>query len=257
MGRPMAEALHAAGFETWGLDIRPPRDYGAFHERMTDDAAAFAGRPQIIFTVVRDIPQTEALLFGPAGLLSRAERLQVLAICSTVSPRYVRGLRERVPTRIALVDAPMSGAPIAAQERRLSFMLGGETEVLDRIEPLLQAMGTRMHRMGGLGAGMTAKVLNNLSAAASITVTRLAMEWGEQLGVAPEDLRAVMHDSSGQTWFGSNFERIAFAREGHDPENTIGIVAKDVASALDVAPPGADTALPEALIQALRALRPI
>ena len=152
MGRPMAEALHAAGFETWGLDIRPPRDYGAFHERMTDDAAGFAGRPQIIFTVVRDIPQTEALLFGPAGLLSRAERLEVLAICSTVSPRYVRGLRERVPTRIALVDAPMSGAPIAAQERRLSFMLGGETEVLDRIEPLLQAMGTRMHRMGGLGA---------------------------------------------------------------------------------------------------------
>ena len=158
----------------------------------------------------------------------------MLAICSTVSPRYVRGLRERVPTRIALVDAPMSGAPIAAQERRLGVMLGGETEVLDRIEPLLQAMGTRMHRMGGL-----------------------AMEWGEQLGVAPEDLRAVMHDSSGQTWFGSNFERIAFAREGHDPENTIGIVAKDVASALDVAPPGADTALPEALIQALRALRPI
>jgi len=178
-------------------------------------------------------------------------------ISSTVSPRYVRELRERLPRHIALVDAPMSGAPIAAQERRLSFMLGGETEVLDRIEPVLRAMGTRLHRMGGLGAGMTAKVLNNLSAAASITVTRMAMEWGEALGVAPAALRAVMHDSSGQTWFGSNFEQIAFAREGYDAENTIGIVAKDVASALDVAPPDADTALPEALIDALRTLRPI
>lgn len=62
--------------------------------------------------------------------------------------------------------------------------------------------------------------------------------------------------SSYQTWFGSGFERIEFARDGHDAENTISILVKDVESALDALEPGDRTDLPEAVIAALRALQP-
>jgi 3-hydroxyisobutyrate dehydrogenase-like beta-hydroxyacid dehydrogenase len=257
MGRGMLAALRRAGFDARGLDLKPPASYGDLAPAMTDDPDAFAPGLRCLFTVVRDVPETETLLFGPRGLIPRAGALEVLAVSSTLPPPYVHELRGRVPDRVALVDAPMSGAQVAADEARLSFMLGGEAGTLDRLAPLLAAMGPKLHRMGGFGAGMTAKVMNNLAAAASTAVTRLALDWGAANGLDPARLRALMHDSSGQTWFGTHFDSIEFARDGHAPDNTIGILVKDVESALAAAPDGAEAALPRAVQDALRALRPL
>lgn len=133
-------------------------------------------------------------------------------------------------------------------------MLGGEDALLDGLMPLFQAMGTTFHRMGDFGSGMTAKVLNNLIAASSTAATRTALAWGRALGVDDQRLRDVFSDSSGQTWFGSNFDRISWAREGFDPSNTMGILAKDVMAAMDAAPDDASTDLPQAIIDAISRL---
>lgn len=257
MGAGMLAALRRAGIAARGLDLRPPATYGGLAPAMTDDPAAFAPGLACVFTVVRDAAETEAALFGDRGLLAHAGALEVLALSSTLPPPFVAELRARLPARIALVDAPMSGAEVAAREARLSFMLGGEAAVLDRLAPILGAMGTRFHRMGPLGAGMTAKVMNNLVAASSVAMTRLALDWGAAQGLAPAALLALMHDSSGQTWFGSHFEAIEFARDGLAPDNTIGILVKDVEAALAAAPAGAPADLPRAVQAALRALRPL
>lgn len=256
MGRPMAEALQAAGFPTRGFDIRPPREFGAFAAAMTDDPDAFADGLTTVLTVVRDIPQTEDVLFGAQGLVGRAPHLRTIIISSTLSPAYVRALRDRVPEGIALVDAPMSGAPVAAEERRLSFMLGGAADDIDPLMPLFRAMGRDIHHLGPFGAGMTAKVLNNLIAASSTAATRLALDWGARMGMDARALRDVFATSSGQTWFGSNFDRISWAREGFDASNTMGILKKDVESLLDAAPEDG-RALPLAVIAALSGLDPI
>lgn len=256
MGRGMLAALRRAGFDARGLDLKPPAAYGDLAPAMTDDPDVFIAGLRAVFTVVRDVAESEALLFGPKGLIARAETLEILAVSSTLPPPWVVDLRRRVPERIALVDAPMSGAQIAADEARLAFMLGGEADDLDRLAPALEAMGRRLHRMGPYGAGMTAKVMNNLVAAASTATTRLALDWAEANGLEADRLLALMHDSSGQTWFGSHFDAIEFARDGHSPDNTIGIIVKDVESALAAMPEGGDPALPRALQAALRALTP-
>lgn len=255
MGLPMAQALAAAGFEVWGHDVRPAADFGEFGARMLG-ADAFAARCRVVLSVVRDVPQTEALLFGDQALLRAGGAVETLLVCSTVSPRWLATLPARVRPGVQLIDAPMSGAPVAAAERRLSFMLGGEDAVLDRLAPLFEAMGRVNHRMGPFGAGMTAKVLNNFVAASSVVAVRQVLRWADDLGVDRARLMALMHDSSGQTWFGSQFERIAFARQGFDPSNTIGIIAKDVRACLDAA--GADPALgfQGALLAGLAALKP-
>jgi 3-hydroxyisobutyrate dehydrogenase len=209
-----------------------------------------------VLSVVRDVPQTEALLFDDQAILRRSGAIDALLICSTVSPRWLATLPPRVPAGIALVDAPMSGAPIAAQEARLSYMLGGEPAVLDKIAPLIAATGRVAHRMGPFGAGMTAKVLNNFVAASSVVAVRQALVWADGLGVERERLMAVLHDSSGQTWFGSNFDRIAFAREGHAPSNTIGIIEKDVRACLDATGADLEAGFPAAVIAGLRGLDP-
>ena len=255
MGLPMARALAAAGFEVWGHDVRPAADFGDFAPRMLD-ADAFAARCAVVLTVVRDVAQTEALLFGAQALLRRPGAVETLVVCSTLSPRWLATLPARMPEGVRLVDAPMSGAPVAAQERRLSFMLGGATGDLDRLAPLFAAMGRVSHRMGPFGAGMTAKVLNNYVAAASVVAVRQALGWADDLGVDRARLLALMHDSSGQTWFGSNFDRISFAREGHDPANTIGIIEKDVRACLDATGADPELGFQAAVIEGLQGLRP-
>lgn len=255
MGLPMARALAQAGHDVLGFDIRPGDAFGDFAGSMTGDPAELAARP-VLFSVVRDQRETEALLFDEQAILHREKRPELLVICSTLSPRYIADLADHIPHGTRLVDAPMSGAPVAAEEARLSFMLGGDPADLDRIQPALDAMGSRFHRMGGCGAGMTAKVLNNYLAALSVIGVRQALGWADGLGLDEEALLAVMHDSSGQTWFGSNFERIEFARHGHAPDNTIGILEKDVEALLDTLAPEARRGVPDAAIEALRHLPP-
>lgn len=256
MGLPMAQALQQTGFDVQGFDVRSTSEFGEFQTSMANNPSEFAHDLQTVFTVVRDQKQTDELLFDDQNLVGMADALKLIVISSTLSPKYVRNLRDRIPEHIHLIDAPMSGAAIAAQERRLSFMLGGEAEDISQIQPYLNAMGQYFHMMGGFGAGMAAKVLNNLLAASSTVATRLVLDWADELGIEEKRLLDLMHTSSGQTWFGSNFNDIEFARDGFDLENTIGILKKDVEAAVDGAPAGADLNLPLTLIAAIEKLRP-
>ncbi|MEO1539877.1 MAG: NAD(P)-binding domain-containing protein [Pseudomonadota bacterium] len=251
MGLPMARALDAAGLGVRGFDVVP-----IDAPFMAPDVAAFADGLTTLITVVRDQEETDAVLFGARGLIHRAPTIERIVICSTLSPRYVRDLRARVPEHISLIDAPMSGAQVAAEEARLTFMVGASDAELAALRPIFDAMGTRIHHMGPFGMGMQAKVLNNLVAASSVMATRTALAWGAAQGLEETRLRALMHDSTGQTWFGSQFERIEFARDGFASDNTIGILKKDVEAALDAAPDGADTTLADALIAGIAKLDP-
>jgi len=255
MGAPMLEALLSAGKNATEYNVRPVADFGGLAPHMTDDVTTFLQGIETLVAVVRDISQTDDVLFGAQGF-AWAPNLQRIIICSTLSPRYVRALRDRVPGHITLIDAPMSGAQIAAQEARLSFMLGGSNDDLDAAQPLFAAMGKYFHRMGPFGSGMQAKVLNNLLAASNTAITRLVMDWADNAGLDETALLELIHTSSGQNWFASGFEQIEFARDGHEEDNTIAILAKDVESALDAAPDRANTALPRLVQSALRGLKP-
>ena len=109
----------------------------------------------------------------------------------------------------------MSGAPHAARLRKLCFMPGGSDAALDRLMPLFQAMGQPVFRLGPLGAGMTAKVLNNFVACASVVAVRRAYARAREPDVDLEALRSVMKASSGATWFGDNFNEIDWSREDY------------------------------------------
>jgi len=178
----MARAMARAGLDVTGFDIRPPGEFGDFAPHMVADAGDFAADREVILSVVRDVGQTEALLFDDQAILGRAPVLKYLVVCSTLSPRYLARLAARLPAGPRLVDAPMSGAQVAADEARLSFMLGGAEADLDVLEPVLRTMGPKIHRMGGPGAGMTAKVLNNFVAAISLVGVRRVLDWARRAG---------------------------------------------------------------------------
>ena len=166
----MARALIRAGFNVAGLDVLPASSFGDLTPLMTD-AATFAASRRIVLSVVRDVAQAD----DQALITRRPSAIDTVLICSTLSPRYIAELRKRISAEIALIDAPMSGASVSAEEARLSFMLGGNEEAVARLRPLFAAMGDKVHRLGPLGAGMTAKVLNNFCAARSTAATRTVL----------------------------------------------------------------------------------
>lgn len=251
MGMPMLAALRDGGTRATGFDVV---DKGVPHT--TKNIMAFAPELETLFSVVRDENETNELLFDTQNLMGTAPKLRRIFICSTLSPRYVLALRDRVPDHIALIDAPMSGAVIAAEKRTLSFMLGGTQADIDDAKPLLALMGQHFHHMGAYGAGMQAKVLNNLLAASHTAMTRLVLDWADEAGLDTQHLLNLIETSSGQNWLASGFDTIEFARHGYAPDNSIGILVKDVAAALDAAPDGADTSLPKQVQASIRALTP-
>ena len=257
MGRPMAEALRRAGHDTLGHDVRPLGEFEGFTVPMTETIAELGRRASTVISVVRDSAQTRAVIEG-LGLHrapGQGHSVRTFIISSTLSPRFVTGLREIVHPAIALVDAPMSGTTYRARLGTLTFMLGGAESDIAPLMPLFTAMGNEVHHLGPYGAGMAAKVLNNFVAAASVTAVRTVLSQAEALGLAPSRLLSVMRSSSGGTWFGNNMEHIEWAAETHDPGNTLGILEKDVHAYLDgVTGGGVPDALTAAVLDRLRHL---
>src|SRR4051794_4484462 len=84
MGLPMAQALQHAGYEVWGLDVRPANEFGSFQSRMLEDPPQFASRADVIISVVRDVNQTRDLCFNKQALFTRPEYPKTLIVSSTL-----------------------------------------------------------------------------------------------------------------------------------------------------------------------------
>jgi len=233
MGLPMAKALDNAGFHVKGFDVRPAGEFGDFESHMIPSAARFSNDIDVLISVVRDQQQTLDLYFRKQAIFHRPSYPKICLLASTVSPRFLEELLPRLPADVQFLDIPMSGAPIAAAEKRLTFMIGADEETAAPIRPLLEAMGRDLHFLGGVTMGMTCKVLNNFVAASSVVAVRQVLDEAIRLKLDPDQLLDVMKSSSGGTWFGDNFANIIWATEEYDPKNTIGIVEKDVNALLD------------------------
>lgn len=233
MGLPMAIALRSAGFDALGFDVRPKSEFPDFQQYMLDSLDGLHS-DDILLIVVRDQYQIQDICFGDHAVYKKGSYPQRLIISSTVSPRYIESLHQHLPGDVNLIDAPMSGAPVAARQRNLSFMIGGEKSEVAALMPAFNAMGKNIFHLGETGQGMLAKVLNNYIAACNVISVRKSLAHAEQLGMPADKLLDVVNSSSGSNWFSNRMDAIDWSHENYQPDNTIGILEKDVIAALDV-----------------------
>ncbi|MEH6545613.1 MAG: NAD(P)-dependent oxidoreductase [Sneathiella sp.] len=260
MGLPMAKNLLQNGFDVQGYDIRPKSEFPDFENRMCKSAGQLASFCPIVISVVRNWQQTQDLCFGKNGLFTDNGGPNILIISSTLSPNMIFELKNSLPKSTQLIDAPMSGAPYSAVDGSLTFMVGGDEKTVSDLTPVLKAMGNEINHLGPVGAGMTCKVLNNMLAATSVVAVRDVMEAAKKLDFSIETLLNVARSSSGSTWFGDNIEKISWANEGYTPDNTIGILEKDVNSLLDATQGHSELRInnfARSIIEELRQLSPI
>ena len=169
MGAPMALKLIEAGFslKVYNRTDRPrvQRVVDAGAERVATPAAAAKGS-DVIITIVTDTPDVEEVILGEDGVRETARVGATVIDMSTISTRVTRDIAAALKEKgVHMLDAPVSGGDVGAQQGTLSIMVGGEQSVFDDCLPVFEAMGKHINLIGGNGAGQTTKACNQIAVA--------------------------------------------------------------------------------------------
>ncbi len=232
MGLPMLKILLKNKISATGYDIKPKESFRSIKNNFVESKLSFFDQNEVIISVVRDINETIEICEGKNGLFY-FKKPKLLIISSTLSPLFIKSLKNKSPKNITLIDAPMSGAPMSAKRASLTFMIGSTKVQFKDVLPLLKLLGGKIKHIGSFGEGMSVKVLNNFVASCSVVAIRNVLSKAKSFGITPNQLLDVLKDSSGQTWFSNNLGNIDWSKENYNSKNTIGILEKDVKSFLD------------------------
>lgn len=250
MGAPMARNLARAGFT---LAVADASD--AAVKRFAADVAcetpaslaALGGACRAVITmlpdgkVVRDVALAAGLAPG-----------SIVIDMSSSAPVGTRELGATLAARgIALVDAPVSGGVRKAVDGSLSIMAGGDADAIERVRPVLAAMGRQIFLTGPLGAGHAMKALNNYVSAAGLAAAAEAVIAGTRFGLDAATIVSILNASTGKNNSTENkFPQFVLTR-AFDSGFSIALMVKDLRIALDVArATGSPVPLGEACLEA-------
>jgi len=196
----MASRLLDAGymlhvFDTSAEATRPLAARGATVET---SAEAVASRVAIVFVSLPTPPVVQQVALGPAGIIG-GSAVRILVDLSTTGPGVAavvsRGLAER---GITYVDSPVSGGIAGATKGTLAVMTSCPKATYDEVQPILQNFGKTFYTGEKAGLAQTAKLANNLLAAAALVVTSEAVVMGVKAGLDPKVLIDIINAGSGR-----------------------------------------------------------
>jgi 3-hydroxyisobutyrate dehydrogenase len=190
MGEAMVRRLLDRGWTVIAWNLEPERlglvvPHGA---AAAGSPAEVAAASDVVVSCVLHAEAVENCFFGPQGVTSagRAACAGKLAVdCSTIPPEAARALaaRLRAEAGMGFVDAPVSGGPPAAREGTLTVMAGGEATNFAAAEPVIRDLGANVTRVGGVGAGQAAKMLNQAIVCTGFVVMAEALAMAEAAGL--------------------------------------------------------------------------
>ena len=239
MGTAMARSLARGDLDLVLYNRTPERcavladQLGA---RVVDTPAAAAEASDIAITMLADGPACEEVWTGPDGLLEGASPEKVLVDMSTVPPSVIRSFESAARERGAgILDAPVSGSVPLAETGKLTIMVGGSAEDLERARPAFEQLATRVVHIGPLGSGASLKLAVNVLIFGLNQALAEALVLAERAGID----RATAYDffvtsAAGAPYVG--YKRDAFV----DPDNTpvgftLGLTQKDLRLILGLA----------------------
>lgn len=203
MGAPMAQHLRARGYNVFGYDPVDDarRNALALGVGVLDSAREVAHASDLVIVVVGFDHQVEAVVFGNDGIAQAARQGLIVALGSTVAPRYASRLAGRLKERgVVLLDIPLARGEAAALAGKLLIYGAGEEASFEACRPAFSAFASDIFHLGAAGAGQVGKMVNNLILWACIVANDEGLRLGEALGVDPKRLQAALHHGSAQNW---------------------------------------------------------
>ena len=203
MGGPMAINLIKAGHDVKAFDLS--QDALAKVQAEGGQAAASAQDAvqgaEVVVTMLPASQHVEGLFLGDGNLLASIARGTLVIDSSTIAAATSQKVAKAAESLgIDFIDAPVSGGTGGAIAGTLTFMVGGSAAALERARPLLEKMGKNIFHAGGVGAGQTAKICNNMLLGILMIGTSEAIALGVANGLDPKVLSEIMRRSSGGNW---------------------------------------------------------
>jgi len=238
MGAPMARNLINAGYDLiiynrTAAKAKPLVDLGAALADSPADVATLGA--SIIFINITDTPDVEAVLFGDHGLATTAPSGTTIVDHSTISPDATKQFAQRLAEQgIDLVDAPVSGGDVGAQNGTLSIMVGGKAQAVERVMPMLQVVGGRIVHLGEAGMGQACKACNQVAVVTALLGVCESLALAKQMGLSMDKMLQVVGGGAGGSWQLENLGP-KIAHGDHAPGFMIDLVLKDLNIVLDTA----------------------
>ena len=203
MGRPMAKHLIDAGHSltVWNRSQPGIDDVVAHGAQAGASPADVASKSEVVFTMVGDSPDVEAVSLGENGIASGAARGLIHIDTTTMSPSVTRSMARAYASQgIELLDAPVSGGEGGAINATLSIMAGGKREVFDRCLPLFEVLGKTITYCGPTGAGQTTKLCNQVAVAVTNLAVCEALVLAAKAGVPPTTMLQAIGGGAASSW---------------------------------------------------------
>lgn len=197
MGKPMGRNLLKAGFPlvVWNRTAAKADDLVREGAKLAANPRDATGQADVLITIVSDPPALEEVLWKD-GALDGLRRGSVLVESSTVTPDLERRVAAACAERgVDFLDAPVTGGTWGAEKGELTYMIGGKAEVVERVQPVLDALGKKFFLLGPNGAGQTVKLAMNMLMAIEVDALAEALALVTATGVPAERLVEVMKSS--------------------------------------------------------------
>lgn len=259
MGAPMAGHLRAAGLPlaVYSRTRRKAEALLAAGARWCDTPAEVAQNCDVLMLNVTDTPDVEAVLFGPNGAAEGLARGAVVVDFSTIRPDRTREFAKRLAERgVRLLDSPVTGGQIGAQNATLTIMVGGEPAAFERVRPLLEKLGRKVAHVGPSGSGQALKACNQILCAVNMIGVCEALQLARQSGLDLQQAIETLGGGAGGSWAWSTLGAKVVAGD-LKPAFMIKLIQKDLRIVQDAAEqmklPLPGTALAQQLFRAVEA----
>ena len=203
MGKSMARNILKAGFPL----VVHNRSREAVAELMAEGAVeAFspqevAAQVEVVFTNLPDSADVERVALGPQGVIQGAAEGLIFVDNSTIKPATARYIAAELGQKgVLCLDAPVSGGDIGAQKGNLAIMVGGPAAALERVRPILEAVGKTITHVGDSGAGQIAKAANQVMVAAQMVAMGELLILAKKAGADPQKVVAAIQGGAAQCW---------------------------------------------------------
>ena len=194
MGTPMAVNLRKGGHDLFVHSRKPtPQPLADVGVTACKSSREVAQQADIVFLMVPDTPDVEAVLFGENGVAAGLSKGKTVVDMSSISPietkRYAKRINE---LGCEYLDAPVSGGEVGAKNAALTIMVGGAEATFAKVKPIFELMGKNITLVGGNGDGQTCKVANQIIVALNIEAVGEALLFAAKAGADPAKVREAL-----------------------------------------------------------------
>ncbi len=235
MGKPMSKNLLKNGYELVIMDKNTAvlDEVAALGAKIADTPKAVAEQTDIIITMLPNSPHVKAVVLGENGVIEGAKSGAVLIDMSSIAPLVSRDVSEKLAEKgVEMLDAPVSGGEPKAIDGTMSVMVGGKKAIFDKCYPVMDAMAGSVVYTGGIGAGNTTKLANQIIVALNIAAVSEALVLATKAGVEPELVfQAIRGGLAGSTVLDAKAPLMMDRK--FDPGFRIDLHIKDLANVLE------------------------